>query len=87
MKQESAERLADHLPDVEIYEDYSGRGMYGKTTTGIVVPSLLGVMHALGQSVEYLTKDKDFNELELLAKAMQDMRSTDNMGRDRIIIY
>ena len=41
MQLRNAERIADALEaegvDVEIYEDYSGRGMFGSQTAGVVV--------------------------------------------------
>lgn len=72
--------------DVEasIYEDYSGRGMYGKTTTGVVVSgSACDVLVAVIQSAhlfchECCESDED---------ALLNLRSIrqDNMGRDMII--
>ena len=48
MKLELAEKLVEFIvdcgdyteKDVYIIEEYSGRGMYGDTTTGLVVPSV-----------------------------------------------
>ena len=41
MKKSLAEKMIDACNEegieLEIYEEYSGRGMYGKTTTGIVI--------------------------------------------------
>jgi hypothetical protein len=33
---EQAKEILDHLDEGEVYEGYSGRGMYGKTCVGIV---------------------------------------------------
>lgn len=87
MKLESAELLVDYLPDAEVYEEYSGRGMYGKTTTGIVVPSVLGVISELGQVLEDMAEHGETDDITALSKAMQDVHSIDNMGRDNVIIY
>ena len=63
-----------------IYDDYSGRGMYGKTTQGIVTDS---VIELLGASVMYVLegdideKEKEFIDLKHL--------HTDSMGRDEIL--
>lgn len=35
MERTLARTLADYLPDAEFMDDYSGRGMYGKTTCAI----------------------------------------------------
>ena len=48
MKKELAEILVDY-GDFEIYEDYSGRGMYGKATTGIQCDSVEEVLGAVGE--------------------------------------
>lgn len=36
MTEELANALTDYIPDSDVYENYSGRGMFGETTTGIV---------------------------------------------------
>lgn len=35
MKEAYARMIADMNDDIDLYEDYSGRGMYGKTTFGV----------------------------------------------------
>ncbi|MCA1807132.1 MAG: hypothetical protein LC687_04695 [Actinobacteria bacterium] len=49
---EEAQEVVDILQgygfDVEIYEDYSGRGMFGEKTTGIVVRE-----HGIGLMIGY----------------------------------
>lgn len=55
MTKEQAEFIkatCDHVEiECELRKGYSGRGMYGKETWGVVVPSVLGV---LGAVVDYL---------------------------------
>jgi hypothetical protein len=52
MKLENASKIFYYLEDkgtpVEIFEGYSGRGMYGEETTGIVVDNAMDVAHAMG---------------------------------------
>lgn len=52
MKRNNAETIADFLEsegvDVTVHYDYSGRGMHGKTTTGVVTKHLVNVVHAMG---------------------------------------
>ena len=53
MKLEHAEKIADLLGQRgiphEIYKGYSGRGMYGTTTTGIVTRDAGDVTWAMGR--------------------------------------
>jgi len=38
MKKETAERIVNYIgDDARVYDDYSGRGMYGRTTYAVVV--------------------------------------------------
>lgn len=51
MQRPLAVALVDFLTgsgiDAELYEDYSGRAMYGKTTTGVVLDSQEDLMNAM----------------------------------------
>ena len=53
MTLESAEKIADLLDqrsiDNEVYPDYSGRGMYGSTTAGVVTRDAGDVTWAMGR--------------------------------------
>lgn len=83
MKKELAEALFDACDNnginADIREDYSGRGMYGKVTCGIVVDSVADVLSCLvnnadlfvGENGERLFADCNFR--------------TDSMGRGTII--
>ena len=52
MERERAEQIVEVLlengVEASLYEDYSGRGMYGKTTTGIKCDSRDDVLYAAG---------------------------------------
>ena len=53
MKLANAEKIAEFFEQsgipYEIYEDYSGRGMYGATTAGVVTPNAADVTWAMGR--------------------------------------
>ncbi len=64
--------------DIDLREGYSGRGMFGRETCGVVINSLPIL---LADVINYARENKmddapDFQGF-----------STDNMGRDSIIIY
>ena len=65
--------------DVYVYENYSGRGMYGETTTGIVVPSLVELTrYTIMYSRElYENFGDQYNDLPDL--------SMDSLGRSYIV--
>lgn len=62
----------------EVYENYSGRGMYGKTCLGITVNELENSLFRLGKLA---AQSDDGWEHEL-----ENFR-TDNLGRDYIIYF
>lgn len=49
MEKELAQKILEEDAEYELYEDYSGRGMFGNTTTAIVVPNR--------QDVRFLKED------------------------------
>ena len=62
----------------EVYENYSGRGMFGKTCLGITVENLEKALFKLGrmatsEDLEFVTELENFR--------------TDNLGRDYIIYF
>ena len=64
----------------EIYENYSGRGMYGKTTTGIVGEfTLTTVLAAVIHSAELLVDEN--GESMYVGEDL----SIDNLGLDYIV--
>lgn len=72
MTQEAAEIICEF--GGEVREGYSGRGMYGKTTTGIVFDSEGDFFEAIGEVMEC-----DIEDREEVAKAMRNLK-TDSMG-------
>jgi len=61
--------------DVSIYQEYSGRGMFGNTTTGIVVPGE-GTLDYLLAEISFTSEEK--NQIKKFRK--------DNLGK-QLIIY
>jgi hypothetical protein len=53
MKLENAQAIVEFLEDqgdeASVYEDYSGRGMYGRTTAGVVASEVSDVTYAMGR--------------------------------------
>ncbi|MBV6513918.1 MAG: hypothetical protein FMNOHCHN_03500 [Ignavibacteriaceae bacterium] len=62
----------------EVYENYSGRGMYGKTCMGITVEELENCLFRLGRMSGELDSE--------LSKALENFR-TDSLGRSFIIYF
>ena len=89
METRTAEKIADFAQqngaDVNHHEDYSGRGMYGSTTDG-VVGSLSDIVAGAVAYAGDLDPGNDFEEIEELVTTFSNMR-TDNMGRSDIIVY
>jgi len=90
MKKAIAEFIVDTIgceEDAKIYEDYSGRGMYGETTTGIVCSNPMAVTEALIEAL--LNTDED--EVETLNEQYnedEDDRTSlsfDSLGHDYIV--
>ena len=91
MKLATAEKLRDLIDDmniedeVRVNEDYSGRGMYGKTTSGIVVNDPMSIIKVMAQyALDADGIELDDNDHEFL----NDIKcgfSTDSMGYDTII--
>jgi hypothetical protein len=67
----------------ELYEDYSGRGMYGATTTGITVEHPLLVISALIDYVKQMDPEAFKEEQENIPDFPT--LKWDNMGNDTII--
>lgn len=80
MEAKLAELLTETLQG-EVYEDYSGRGMYGEKTTGVTFPS----MDAFYEECAEIIREGDEDDRALLADLFDNLR-TDNLGHD-IIIY
>ena len=71
--------------DARLYENYSGRGMYGHTTDGVVVenPSEL-----ILNVIQYIKeKQEENNQFEIPDVSDSGQLRTDSMGRNNSIIY
>lgn len=80
--------------EIELRESYSGRGMYGKTTVGIVCDSLGDFVGAVAQAAANLADAETramHNDVESNGMSTDDFISdvsaisTDSMGRSMII--
>lgn len=92
MKKEIAEMLVQYNTDLRLYENYSGRGMYGKNTTGISCENMAQVMEAVGNAFYGMIEDAmvdgedyDPTEAENLTDVLTNLR-TDSLGLG-IIVY
>lgn len=87
MKVETAKKLSEFDSDIEVYQDYSGRGMYGSTTTGVVCYSERVLFNALAFYFENLDHS-DQDEIDEFQNTLDDLKSlrTDSMGM-RTIFY
>ena len=73
-----AKLLVDYSNDnLSLREEYSGRGMYGSTTAGVV-----GSLDDFDEAVKKIMKNGDEDERQLYAD--EGRFSTDNMGLDYI---
>jgi hypothetical protein len=75
-------QAADDLGiEAKLREEYSGRGMYGKCTAGIVVSDLTSIIAAAAQAGRDMDDDEAADFIDALDKL-----KTDGMGRS-IIVY
>ena len=86
MEKELAEKLVELLNDegdeAEVYEGYSGRGMYGKSTTGVTCSSLaLLLAVVINRADEFCEEKEGWPEPKFSTTEF----SYDSMGRDTII--
>ena len=91
MTKELAELLVNNGSDLRIYEDYSGRGMYGKTTTGIQCDDIKDFLDAVGETFCNMVSDASFEgedyDMEL-ADELKDLLTNhrqDSLGLGYII--
>lgn len=82
MTKEVAELLNNY--GGEIYDHYSGRGMYGKETVGIVFDTEFDFYNALAGCISDAAEDIDIGDLAFITDALRKLKS-DNMGTG--IIY
>lgn len=83
--------LQDDGYEAELCADYSGRGMYGDTTAGIVTDTDIGRVNQYVRlaTLECLEQKDDQTEhvshRDMLVKCSKyELRRSDNMGRDYI---
>jgi hypothetical protein len=86
MKVEHAQLLMqaaeeEHI-DAVAHDDYSGRGMYGKTTAAVVVPDVPCLMAMVGRAV--LAAQRDNGDPDDFIEATRSFR-TDSLGMDMIV--
>ncbi len=89
MRLKTAEALVSIGTNLELREEYSGRGMYGEKTSGVVgnlsdlLFSVANVSFDLGVDLESENGLTDFDEF------MEDVKNikSDNMGRVNMIFY
>ncbi len=92
MKLEFAQKIVDAMQGigVEAYlqADYSGRGMFGKTTAGIVTHAshgpLIGYAAALALCYDEKTGDDGVNVMQDFDAIHELPNKSDTMGRDMI---
>ena len=77
----------DGMP--EIYENYSGKGMFGKKTTGIVCSNKMSLIAAVScETIERLGYSNDTDDEAVdLHEMLEDIRhiKTDSMGNQTIL--
>jgi len=83
MKLEVAKFICE-IADAELKEDYSGRGMYGKTTAGIIVDSSCTAGCIFGEAIEEAWNQ---GKEEMMEDILHELKSykQDSFGLDKII--
>jgi len=81
MSPEAAEIIANHSNDAHYDDDYSGRGMYGETTSSVVFNRESNFYEAMA----HIMLNGDEDERTAVAKALFSLKM-DNMGLG-IVIY
>jgi len=69
--------------ELSLYEGYSGRGMYGKSTTAVTGSLNSLIMSVAVSSKEIAESDNDFEEF---VRSMG-MVQKDSMGKDDLVFY
>ena len=79
--------FADYFSDLEdlhVYEDYSGRGMHGSLTDGLVVSDFMEIVKLVRHICEDRDNIKDINVEDFLDK-LTSLNRRDNLGYDTIL--
>lgn len=88
MQQNTVELIASSAEalgvEIRVEDDYSGRGMYGKTTHAVVYSSLGDLLACCADAAMTATAEGEHEEV--VAAFIRDLKQirTDNMGRDMI---
>lgn len=80
MTEKASQILADHS-EMKIRKNYSGRGMFGKTTCGVI-----GTRQEFFSAVASVLREGSDEEQVHIAEAVEDL-AEDGMGRDSQIFY
>ena len=83
MRRWVARRLCDACSALELDEQYSGRGMFGETTSA-VTGTIGNFAYAVGRAAQQLSDDLPEVQEQLMS-AVQSVR-TDSMGRE-VVFY
>lgn len=72
-----------------IMEDYSGRGMYGETTTGVITRDREYLLSNLSEFAEDYENEEDFDSAKTYNVLIRKIStaSIDNMGKNSVVIY
>lgn len=79
MELKLAEILANYNYNIEVREEYSGRGMYGKTTAGVVCDDC-----DLFEALSSIMEDNDEDLREYVADNIRNGFAQDSMGFNKI---
>jgi len=79
------EGAQDFGKEVEVREDYSGRGMYGDTTTALIASDISDVIVGMIQFAVNMKEAEDDETIDLICKTAEHLR-TDQMGLG-IVVY
>lgn len=82
MKLETAELITQY--GGEVRENYSGSGMYGEQTSGVIFDSEKDFYRSLAGIILDCVQDQNMEESALICEALKKLK-TDNMGTS--IIY
>lgn len=91
MKREHAGFIIDNnnsCEEITLYKKYSGRCMYGKTTTGLVTSCVDTITNIIKESVEGLEENPTYYDdcdIDIINELEEMEFSTDNMALDMII--
>lgn len=87
MQIETAQRLVDAADDlgfeIRIREEYSGRGMFGGSTTAVVAESSWQVIQAAAHAVAFRNPESEADLIEEFVEDLRELRR-DSLGHDEV---